>query len=426
MQAMAPQFEPSAQFPNGSWTQFPPRYTRTASYGMVHSALLNSGRCVRMRDGYDSWAQTDRDACAEWEKAPGIKIDGGGVIDGGGWNWWSQCPPIHAPPECARPQTLDLAFADGLQVTGVTVQNSPSWTIHVLESSDVEFRNITVLSPPWPHSRNTDGIDLDSVRGAEVTGSRFRNGDDGIALWAGAGPVSWAPSPPLPAPGPTRDVLVEDCTFENSHGLTVTEFLAGGVSNVTFRRIKMVDPLAGPHIKAKRGIGGGVQGVLFEDIEILGTQRHSETRGWNGSGFALVIDMYTDCSGAPGGGGCPSSPVNDSLTPKVEGVTVRNVSCRAPGCWGAAQLLGLPESPIRELRLDWVDLKLVDPQCPGLTVAHGRGQVDNSSVGVAESGSRCFQCAFLDSVKVGPGGAVPRAGSATGCQGIFGALVAAT
>ena len=399
-----------------------------------------------MRDGFDPWSPTDRDACERREQLSDIVIDGGGTIDGAGWRWWSTCTFGHKP-DCVRGQTVDIGHVKGLVLRDITVSNSPSWTVHLLESEDVLVERCRFLAPEWPHSLNTDGIDLDSVRRATIRNSYFQNGDDGVAIWAGAGPAVGAGASgisgathSLPPQGPTRDVLVESCEFKHSHGLTVTEFIAGGVSNVMFRNITMRSVLAGPHIKAKRGNGGVVQNITFDGVTIQGTMREPLTRGWNGSGFALVIDMYTDCSGAQGGGGCPPDPLGPDATPVIKGVTVRDLRCvdsdlggaaasDSSVCWGAAQLLGLPESPIQGLVLDGVDFG--DPDCSlfakNLSPAAWTNHLDpvwdiKLRSGYGRAGARveadCFQCAFLDGASVGPGGVSPHPNHNDACKGL--------
>lgn len=374
------QAKPPVWADNGTWASFPPTYVRQAFYQSSHASLVNFGGCLRMRQGYNPWIATSRDACAEWETIVNSSVVGEGTIDGAGWIWWQASatnPPVFPDGTSTpgnRPRLVEVHNAVDFTVLGVTMANSPSWTLHIVESEDVRIADVAILSPPWPHSFNTDGIDLDSVRRADLSRLYIRNGDDAVALWSGAGDAAGALQADLPAPGPTEDVVVRDSVFENSHGATVTEFMAGGTRRVLWQNLTMLRPLAGPHLKAKRGFGGVVEDIAFESVRLFGTQRQPLTLGWNASGFAVVLSMYTDCSGHPGGGNCPADRQPAAATPHMRNISVSGLVC-VGACWGAAQLQGLPESPITELRM-------VDVEVP-----------QNSSGG--------FNCSFVSGVQSG-------------------------
>jgi len=74
----------------------------------------------------------------------GLAITGGGIIDGGGdrCDWWDW--PKETRDGARRPRTLHLAHSDGVTVTGVTVRNSPSWTVHPYRCKDLHISALRI------------------------------------------------------------------------------------------------------------------------------------------------------------------------------------------------------------------------------------------------------------------------------------------
>ncbi|KAL3381411.1 hypothetical protein AABB24_001493, partial [Solanum stoloniferum] len=81
-----------------------------------------------------------------------------GTIDGQGALWWQQ---FHMNKlKYTRPYLIELMHSNKIQISNLTLLNSPSWNIHPVYSSDIIIQGITILAPVT--SPNTDGIDPDS------------------------------------------------------------------------------------------------------------------------------------------------------------------------------------------------------------------------------------------------------------------------
>jgi polygalacturonase len=90
-----------------------------------------------------------------------LAITGGGTLDGGGdagdWCLW--------PKETRGARLPRTVFLDGCErvvLSGVTVRNSPSWTIHPLHCREVVAAGMFVENPP--ESPNTDGLNPSAAR----------------------------------------------------------------------------------------------------------------------------------------------------------------------------------------------------------------------------------------------------------------------
>jgi polygalacturonase len=212
---------------------------------------------------------------------------------------------------------------------GVTVENSPMWQIVPYYSDDVAFMNMKVLAPQQSH--NTDGIDPFSSSNIVIDHLTIDTGDDNVAIKSG--------QPDSPGPdAPSRHIVITDCTFLHGHGLSIGSEIAGGVQDVRAERIHFKSTDQGVRVKSNRDRGNAKIGhFTFRDI----TMEDVRTP-------ILISEFY------------PKVPetINEEkvtrLTPFFDDITIENVT--ATGARQAALIVGLPESPIRNLKLIHVHL----------------------------------------------------------------------
>jgi hypothetical protein len=119
------------------------------------------------------------------ENARNVRISGRGVIDGNGYAVRSRNPR-------ANIKLLRSAGAGDLTIENVFFRDAARWTLHFLDSERVTLRNFKLVNDlrggPDPKEKvhravvtNTDGVDLDAVRGALVEGGFIYTGDDAFA-----------------------------------------------------------------------------------------------------------------------------------------------------------------------------------------------------------------------------------------------------
>src|SRR5437016_14646617 len=80
--------------------------------------------------------------------------------------------PLHWP----RPRMINLYRSRKVLITGLTIRNSPSWTVHPVVCEDVYIEGLTIVNPP--HSWNTDGSDPESCRNVRSSDCYISRGDD--------------------------------------------------------------------------------------------------------------------------------------------------------------------------------------------------------------------------------------------------------
>ena len=254
--------------------------------------------------------------------AEDVTIDGTGTIDGRGESWWEK-------PHDPRPRLIVFDHCKHIHMSGVTVENSPMWQIVPYYSDDLTFANMKVLAPQ--HSHNTDGIDPFSSSNIVIDHLTIDTGDDNVAIKSG--------QPDSPGPdAPSRHIVITDCTFLHGHGLSIGSEIAGGVQDVRAERIHFKGTDQGVRVKSNRDRGNSAIGhFVFRDI----TMEDVRTP-------ILISEFYPKV---------PDVIVEEKvtrLTPFFDDITIENVT--ATGAKQAALIVGLPESPIQNLKLIHVHL----------------------------------------------------------------------
>ncbi len=299
-------------------------------------------------------------------KARNLAIRGEGIIDGNGEPWWNthrgnkagKRPGPSSPMEMRlaalngpakdqpsggggretqflRPPLLQFLSCEGVSVEGVTLRNSPFWTVHPVFSENVSIRNVRIENPS--DAPNTDGIDVDSCSEVSIVGTTVDVGDDCIALKAGSGPQGLAEGKP------TRNVSISNCTFLHGHGgVVIGSETAGGIENVDVTNCRFVGSDRGIRIKSRRGRGGTVQNLSFRNLvmeKVLAP---------------LTINLYYNCGAKASDSEALFSQAAaevTALTPKIRNIGVSNLV--AAECLASAGfIVGLPESKIENLSME--------------------------------------------------------------------------
>ena len=74
-------------------------------------------------------------------------------------------------------------YSQNVEVSGLTLANSPFWTTHFYDCDGVHVHHVHILAPDG--SPNTDGFDPDSSRNVLIEHSTYAGGDDCIAIKSG-------------------------------------------------------------------------------------------------------------------------------------------------------------------------------------------------------------------------------------------------
>lgn len=172
----------------------------------------------------------------------GTAIMGEGCIDGDGGNFGFE--------ENERPFMLRFINCKDVQVTGITLQDSPGWVSHYLGCENVLIHGITIRSRV---NSNNDGIDVDSCRRVRISNCDIDTGDDAICIKSTRAT-------------PSEDIVVTGCRVSSTWGaLKLGTESVGDFRNIIFSNIVIRDTHGGG-LKLISMDGARMENVLVENI----------------------------------------------------------------------------------------------------------------------------------------------------------------
>ncbi len=154
-----------------------------------------------------------------------FSIIGPGTIDGNGTRFWKEfwahrdsMNKVKKPwtnLEVHRPRLVFIWGCNNVTIEKVKLWNAGYWTTHLYQCNDVLIEGCDIRSPFAPVAApSTDGIDLDVCKKVTIRHCYISVNDDAIAIKGGKG----IDAHKLPQNGPVEDVLIENCSFGDSHG----------------------------------------------------------------------------------------------------------------------------------------------------------------------------------------------------------------
>jgi polygalacturonase len=318
-------------------------------------------------------------------------ITGRGILDGQGAVWlerWGQTEelrkklgifgrepenPPGAPLPWPRPRMINFYRSHNLLISGLTIRNSPSWTVHPVLCEDVRIEGLTILNPR--DSWNTDGIDPESCRNIRISDCYISTGDDCIMIKSGYKQIPGKPFPP------SENIVVTNCVFNDGGcGVGIGSETAGGVRNVAISNCACEGTTCGLYFRTARGRGNVVENISAINF----VMRNIREAG-------IVVSMLYEDQDRDS-----AQPV-DERTP-----TFRNFHCSdilVDGAEHAVVVEGLPESPVQALTLDKVFVKAAGK---GVSCSHAHGFSLSNAVVNAEGGPpiECKNVRDLELVRV--------------------------
>lgn len=269
-----------------------------------------------------------------------ITIEGGGEIDASG----EYLCFAELNSNCAqRGRAVCMMNVRNLIIRNVTIRQSPSWCLHLLFCKEVIIDNVHINTQfdknglIYKNIINGDGIDIDSCERVKIVNTLVASQDDCISVKSGKnkegrdlGRIS-------------KDILIENCSFQWGCGISIGSEMSGGVKNVRVIGCKFTNVLSIASIKTQRGRGGIVQDVSFQDCVHTNYDRGSFDRRqfW---GVIYMNAFY-------------KNEMEDTFlikevteeTPIVKDIYFRNLSIDTIK-GNAIYVCGLPESPFENIR----------------------------------------------------------------------------
>jgi polygalacturonase len=283
-----------------------------------------------------------------------IAIVGRGTLDGQGQTWWDAINKLSArnAPKTKwqeefvsrnqriiaemnyaaltrgflRPPFIQPFECNNILIEGITVTNSPFWTVTPVYCDDVTVRAATITNPTSP---NTDGINPDSCRNVHISDCHISVGDDCITIKSGRDADARRIGRPI------ENVTIDNCTMLAGHGgVSIGSEMSGGVRNITIANCVFDGTDRGIRIKSTRGRGGVVEDIRVSNIVMRNIKEE-----------ALLLTMFYTRT-AP-------EPVSDR-TPAFRNIHFNGITGDARI---ACDLTGLEELPIENITFSDIQLE---------------------------------------------------------------------
>lgn len=160
-----------------------------------------------------------------------------------------------------RPQFIQFNRSENILLDGISITNSPFWTVHTYLSKDIIVRNLNIRA----RGHNNDGFDPEMSQNILVENVTFDQGDDAIAVKSGRNPEGWR------SKTPTKNLIIRNCTMKNGHQLlAVGSELSGGIENVFIDNCEVLEGAKIFNlvlIKTNERMGGYVKNIHVQNIK---------------------------------------------------------------------------------------------------------------------------------------------------------------
>jgi polygalacturonase len=219
-----------------------------------------------------------------------------------------------------RPNLVQFCHSRNILIEGLMMKNSPMFEVNPVLCRNVTVRGIHIVS----HGPNNDGCDPDSSRDVLIDNCTFDTGDDCIAIKAGRNRDGRRVAVP------SENIVIRNCRMKDGHGgVTIGSEMSGGVRNVFVENCQLDSPNLDQALRFKTNAmrGGTIEHIFFRSITV---------------GQVNNAVVQVDCLYEEGEKG-PEKPV-------VRDIHIANVTCQKSKY--ALQLRGLAASPIQDIDLE--------------------------------------------------------------------------
>lgn len=226
-----------------------------------------------------------------------------------------------------RPPFIQPMRCKNVRIEGITIVNSPFWTVNPEFCENVTIDGITINNPLSP---NTDGINPESCKYVHISNCHISVGDDCITLKSGRDLQGRKLN------APNENITITNCTMLAGHGgVVIGSEMSGGVKKVVISNCVFDGTDRGIRIKSTRGRGGVVEDIQVSNIVMKNIRQE-----------AIILDMkYSKM---------PEEPLSER-TPIFRNINISNMT--GSGLNIPIKIRGLEESPITGITLTNIHLE---------------------------------------------------------------------
>ncbi len=263
-----------------------------------------------------------------------------------------------------RPNNMLRFFnCTNILISGVTIQNSPIWTVHFVQCERVNITGVSINSfGSGRRVPNDDGIDLAETRYVHISDCDIEDGDDGIVVLGG------------------EKITVANCTLSSRSAGVRVGFAGADIRDCVFANLVIFDSNRGLAVNVRGA--SSIENVLFSDIVI---QTRFVTGHWWGKGEPIQVSAL------------PWNPKVSQIG-HIKNVRFRNITAESPS---GIIVYGCDQSIIKDLVFQGVKVRI--NKSP-LQESYGgnfdlRGCRDANTAVFAHS-IPAFYCRYADGVKI--------------------------
>ncbi|KAI9162001.1 hypothetical protein LWI28_022751 [Acer negundo] len=259
-----------------------------------------------------------------------VVTGGNGTIDGQGAYWWEK---FHKKKlDATRPYLIEIMYSNQIQISNLTLINSPSWNVHPIYSSDVLIQGLTILAPV--DSPNTDGINPDSCTNIRIEDCYIVSGDDCIAVKSGWDQYG------IEVGMPTQQLVIRrlTCISPDSATIALGSEMSGGIQDVRIEDITAINTESGVRIKTAVGRGAFVRDIHVRRM-IMKTMKY--------------VFWMTGAYGSH-----PDPGYNPKALPEIKGINYRDIV--AENVTYSARLDGITNDPFTGICISNVTITLTE------------------------------------------------------------------
>jgi len=288
-----------------------------------------------------------------------VTLIGPGVIDGQGYAFWTKKPSMpsndlgninfarihywgHNPRNSGH--LVMLSNCTNVKISNLTLQNSQSWTLHLLACENVSVDHVRIRNRLY--GPNTDGIDIDGSQDVQVSNCDICTGDDAMVLKNRSDTVTF--------PHSCENVTITDCKLISpTNAFKIGTETYGDFENIVFKNsvIEAGDPkdpwcTEAAAMVSPQFYGNGLgpeTGIAVESAD--GSHIHGVTVS-----NIVMHDVQSPIFIRLGDRGInPTNARVKAATGTIDDVTISDVS--ADGAWGPSIIAGVPDHPVQDVTI---------------------------------------------------------------------------
>ncbi|GAU32354.1 hypothetical protein TSUD_43970 [Trifolium subterraneum] len=183
-----------------------------------------------------------------------------GTIDGQGSYWWDKFK--QGQLKLTRPYLIEIMYSDQIQISNLTLVNSPSWFVHPIYSSNIIINGLTILAPLYVP--NTDGINPDSSTNVRIEDNYIESGDDCIAIKSGWDEYG------IKFGKPSQQIIIRrlTCISPKSAMIALGSEMSGGIQDVRAEDLTAINTESAIRIKSAVGRGAFVKDIFVKGMNL--------------------------------------------------------------------------------------------------------------------------------------------------------------